>query len=267
MIFSLTDLTDRTQALPRALLSKALERVRASADDVDAWIKGLLDKDEAFRFHPAAHIEKVRADKTREVRSRRAAATGVLLYKMTKAVETLAPDVRAFRQHVMQAPDAVTAFLARTGGERKFLTDQTELLIQIVDEQRRARFRAELQHAQPSMVHARYQSAVDDDSDDAASLVRFVEDEYGHGWRGATPATDEEIQFAQQLGKAIADTRTRRIPEELFEIEAALEEARAVIARTQAGDLYAIRPANPDHEPAAKAALDAELSELEAVEA
>jgi len=213
--------------------------------------------DPVFKRYPAQHREATRADIVREMTQQRTQAASVALYHAARSWQALYAELTAYRAATRRAPDAMTSYLSRSGGDRAYLRDETELLIELLAETRRARLRAELTDAQPAVVRDLYAEALTSDSDEAASVVRYIEARYALGWRGVPPESDEQIDAAAHLRRLIATTQDARVPVECDDIAASIADTVTLVDR--AGDLNGIRPADPDTDLSAGAAYEAEL--------
>ena len=138
------------------------------------------------------------------------------------------------------------------------------MLIELLDEQRRARYRAELQDAPPSLVRDLYDAAIRMDTDEAASLVRYVESVHGDGWRGGrAPESSEQVQAAVALHARIAETHAARIPPELDEAGAVIDEAARLAGKAANEKLHNVTPINLQQHPELIDVWDAERPLLE----
>jgi hypothetical protein len=267
MLKDLQDLIARMRELiaARATLDAAIARVRSAHEDAVAYVDTLATNNEGYLrlIRRAAEREREIADIEAEYLTTRQPAASVALFNLESMLPPFEADVRAFKTHSMHPPSAIEVYLGPEG-QRLNLRDEAEMLIVLVDEQRRARFAREFADAQPGDVRDRYQRALDSTSDDAGeswSLIRHVEAEYAHGWRGTTPASAEQIEAAKQLRRAITEAREARVPVEVEQADQALEAARILAQRAQS--VHKVRPANPDHDPAIAAAWRAEEAELQ----
>jgi hypothetical protein len=229
----------------RAALNRLqpLTIAKAARDAVD-----ILESNEFFRRSPDSHKAQVHQDYIREFTEHRTVAAKYLMFLAGRDLPALDADIRTLRNQLKAAPSPVDAYLARTGGSRINISDQTELLISLLDEQRRARYRAELQDAPPSVVRDLYARAVSDKSDDeSASLVRFIEAQHGEGWRGPQPTTTEQVEAAANLRKRIAATQALRVPTALDDAQDVLTTVAGLVSKAE--HVYSLRPLDIDREP------------------
>ena len=87
----------------------------------------------------------------------------------------------------------------------------------------------------PSEVLSRYQAALTDPHDQkSATLIRLVEEVHRDGWRGVEfdPKDGPQTAALRELRQLMTDTRDGRVPTELHEALATVEEANRVLGRT-----------------------------------
>lgn len=250
MTLTLQDIRTRAQQLRtrRDHLRLALDRINRAAAEADAQVAELMH-DRVFARLGAEHHARTRQDIARELGQVRVPAASVALHLARQASADLAPVVQAFRAQAMRSPDPVEWFLQRTGGERLNLRDSDEILLQLLDEVRTSRLHAEMQDAPPSVVLARYTEALDSDTDEAGSMVRYVERRHGRTWAGAEVDADQEVTAATHLRRAIVEAKALRVPAELDEVSALLDDCSRVVSKATAAELYALRPVDPSTSP------------------
>jgi hypothetical protein len=248
-----------------AQLRTALDRLQSVGADAAAAVDLFAADNPAYLRLVRRPAERAReqADFEQQYREARTVAAGHLVYELERAWPALEADCRALREQTKQAPSAITAYLTRTGGHRINLSDETELLIQLLDEQRRARFRADLATEPPSAVLALYQHATTSDSDEAASVVSFVESRHGMGWAGLPPASSEEVEAAVTLRRTIAETQSARVPAELDSAAVTIEQVARLVGKATQQKLHNVTPINLEQHPELVAVWESERPALE----
>ena len=236
----------------------ALDRILRVDSDANAQVTELM-QDRVFSRLGPQHHARTRVDIANELRQVRGPAAAVALYHTTQAADTLGRELRVARERAVRPPDAVDWYLQRTGGMRLNLKDSDEVLLQLLDEVRTSRLRAELQDAPPSVVLAAYTEALNSTSDESGSVVRYVERHHGRAWSGAPTSVDEEVSAATSLRWAIAEARSARVPAELTDLDALADEARRLASKAAAAEMYNLRPVDPDASSAFAQHFGAEL--------
>lgn len=240
------------------------DRLNSAPTRNQARLDKLKAESEVFRLSPKAHHEAILAQWNTESRDLGLKAAGVGVFNLAHAL----PDIRARVADVKalsrRAPDPVTSYAMRTGKRPDEKLEQyLELEVLQLDEARRARFHRELIQLPPSQIAALYDEcryAIDID-DEAASLVRWIEQRYGGGWVGSQVTTTSEIEAARRLQRSIKDAQDARVPTWIGEAEAAIAEAEKLVSRIT-GPAGQVTPINPAQSPDAVKAFDSELSAI-----
>jgi hypothetical protein len=222
-----------------------------------------LETSEFFRRSPAEHKQQVQADIESERRTLLDVAAGHLTFLLDREWPALDADIRNARELHKAAPSPIAWYLRRTGGHRINLADQTELLIESLDEQRRARFRAELADAPPSLIRDLFEAALHSDSDESGSFIRWCESGHGSGWSGRPPASDEEVQAAVALRSSIEAARSARVPAELDEAAEAVEQISRLVSKAQNERTHRVTPINLEQRPDLQPHWEAVREEIE----
>ena len=125
-------------------------------------------------------------------------------------------DIRAARKQAMR-PASPTDWWPRQcpDGLRLNLSDEAQLAIEQLDELRRMRRRAELESAAHRHCCRPVLDVINDDSDEAGSIVRTIEGLHGNGWAGRALDSDQQLADAQRLQRAIHIARELRVRKNL----------------------------------------------------
>ena len=167
------------------------------------------------------------------------------LYALGRANRDIEPALVQIKAQSMRPQSNEDALLVRT--KQRGTSLETHLLVQLLDEQRRQRLSVELREATPAAVGRRYADALQDPTEQAnCTLIAVVEELHGDGWTGRE-ISEQELPAVQQLRRAIARAREERVPEDVRELEALLQEAK--IEEGRAERLHRIHAINPDHIP------------------
>jgi hypothetical protein len=238
-----------------AAFGRHVAHVRATDADVAAKIDQLKTH-EPFDLMGAAHHRTVAEQfKARWLPSRTAAAS-VARYNLESAIDPHDREIRSVeaecRRDVSRSfPDTNAAISTTRDGV---------LLAAILAEQVRATRGPELRAATPGARLRTYQDALNSPDDPRSpTLVTMIEQIIDAG-DGAT--SDTTLPDAIALARHVRDVQDLRVPLELQEVHATVEQARKLLTTA---DRMQLRPANPAHEPAARAAFDAEAKALAGV--
>lgn len=164
------------------------------------------------------------------------------LYRLGRAIRDIEPALVQIKAESMRPLGNEEALLIRS--KQSGCSLEMHLQIQQLDEQRRQRLVPELRAAAPAEVARRYTEALQDRTHQLnCTLVAVVEELHGNGWSGRE-LTPEELPAVQQLRRAIREARQQRIPDDVRELEALLEQVK--VEESRAGTLHRIVPLNPD---------------------
>jgi hypothetical protein len=234
---------------------------RAKADAESEFGRDYLT-DKVFGSLPELHQRKVLKDIETRVLQQRRTAAAVALFEVEPLLRTFEAELSAFMRAAMRAPDPLDAWMTVTGGERRFVDDNSQMLAEVAHEHRLTRLLFETKDWQPSQWLSGYERAKSELADvatvrGAASFILFAESRHGQGWSGSVPASEDEERAAVNLRKLIASTQQSRIPVEVSDIQTKLEDIKKVVNRTRTLD--SISPINPEHTPQAREVFEAEL--------
>lgn len=156
----------------------------------------LLADEPSSVYRPDAHKADILSRMTQEEADAAKVRAEVSAHWAEAAARRAEPELRALRQSSQRAPDSISAWLAVTGGDRKFLPDEVEISAETAHEVRLLRLQGEAHDWTPSQVRATYQRALGELQDvatvrPAASLVQFIESRYGNGWSGPVANADD----------------------------------------------------------------------------
>lgn len=189
----------------------------------------------------APKAERVRVEKQYVAAQDRAAS--IALFHVERATMDSERPLPSLKSAAMRPPSAETAWLQRT--DQPGLKAELLLQLETLDELRRARITNELRAMKPSAVNSLYLGALcDPTQQEAACLIRVVENMHGQGWTGDAPDGDAETQAAVTLRQSIGHARQARIPNEIHALEAVIE--RAKITAGRARKLNGILPTRDD---------------------
>src|SRR6266850_5084057 len=96
------------------------DRLRRTTEDANREFARDYLTNKVFVTHDEVHQRRVQRDVEARIRQQREAAVGVGLLAVERALHTIEPEVRAFKQAAMVAPDPVDAWMIQSGGDRKF---------------------------------------------------------------------------------------------------------------------------------------------------
>lgn len=168
-------------------------------------------------------------------------ASGKALFDCDDAIYQDEPRLMAEIDKAMQPPDALRAWIAGRGIASHTGTEW--LLVDLLDETRRARFDRELADALPSRVLRLYRDAIEQPNDqERATLIRYVERRHLGQWtgRGVKGDNEHEIHAERQLQQAMRDARQQRLPRSAADALAAVDRAKRVGQRAR--DLQKVQP-------------------------
>ena len=217
------------------LTQSVLTAVDPERRDTEAQriIADLLDK---YPFLPETEQQRARQKYIAE----QDRIAGERLHQLITLIREDLDIFAVVQAHSKLPPTALQVFEQRYGSSTR---DQA-LQVGLLEEARIARYTRELAGARPTTVLDAYAAAVNNGSDDADSVIRFIEERLPRTWEGA-PRAPEDAVAVQQLARAIAKQQEARVAQTpgLTAWGEALAAARKAV--TAARDLHRVQPRPP----------------------
>lgn len=224
-------------------VSAAADALARDVDGAEAeraeLMKPFTDPAGQWRFAPASERAKAEQQIEDEQRQRQ----GQLMFRLSAALTDGRQTLAALQATAEQAPSPEEAWGQRTG--ERGVTASVSLQLQLLDEQRQARFSRELDAATVDRVLAQYLEAQRDPTTQAnASLIAFIERRHaaGHPW-GSDANGSHDGGTARRLSEAIREARQRRVPADLTKALDVLTQADDVKKRARLRKVEQRRPA------------------------
>ena len=200
----------------------------------------------ALQYAPPEYAQRAEADVKRKQDQR----TGEALFTAEHLAREVEVGLESLIAAAKEPPDPEAAIYA--GGRRDALgtklgiTLSEKCALDLLDEQRRARFDREYATALPSVMLADYKRALADPADQQnASFIRWVESRHKGQWNGA-PIGDNDIEVvrASDLMKTIRATREARVPEDLRRLRDGVQRIYAKAEAEKRNGVRSLRPQN-----------------------